>query len=50
MKKIFTNSMAIVTVLMTVFFSCKESFLEKPATGALSEELLTSTKGLEGMR
>jgi hypothetical protein len=48
MKKIFTNSMAIVTVLMTVFFSCKESFLEKPATGAVSEGLLTSTKGLEG--
>ncbi|GGH38301.1 RagB/SusD family nutrient uptake outer membrane protein [Dyadobacter endophyticus] len=48
MKKIFTNSMAIITVLMTVFFSCKESFLEKPATGAVSEGLLTSTKGLEG--
>lgn len=48
MKKIFSNSMAVITVLMTLFFSCKESFLEKPATGAVSEELLTSTKGLEG--
>lgn len=48
MKKIFSNSMAVITVLMTLFFSCKESFLEKPATGAVSEGLLTSTKGLEG--
>lgn len=40
--------MAVITVLMTLFFSCKESFLEKPATGAVSEGLLTSTKGLEG--
>lgn len=40
--------MVIITALMTVFFSCKESFLEKPATGAVSEGLLTSTKGLEG--
>jgi len=49
MKKILTNSMVIITALMTVFFSCKESFLAKPATGAVSEELLTSTKGLEGV-
>ncbi|WP_353721551.1 RagB/SusD family nutrient uptake outer membrane protein [Dyadobacter sp. 676] len=49
MKKILTNSMVIVAGVMTVFFSCKESFLEKPATGALSEGLLTSNKGLEGM-
>ena len=48
MKKILTNSMVIVAGVMTVFFSCKESFLEKPATGAVSEGLLTSTKGLEG--
>ena len=48
MKKILTNSMVIIAALMTVFFSCKESFLEKPATGAVSEGLLTSTKGLEG--
>lgn len=48
MKKILTNSMVIITALMTVFFSCKESFLEKPATGAVSEGLLTSSKGLEG--
>ena len=48
MKKILTNSMVIVTAVMTVFFSCKESFLEKPATGAVSEGLLTSTKVIEG--
>lgn len=40
--------MVIIAGVMTVFFSCKESFLEKPATGAVSEGLLTSTKGLEG--
>lgn len=48
MKKILTNSVVIIAGVMTVFFSCKESFLEKPATGAVSEVLLTSTKGLEG--
>lgn len=41
--------MVIIAGVMTVFFSCKDSFLDKPATGAVSEELLTSTKGLEGV-
>ncbi|MCF0057404.1 RagB/SusD family nutrient uptake outer membrane protein [Dyadobacter sp. CY356] len=41
--------LAFVFALMLIGYSCKESFLEVPATGQLDEEQLSNKKGLEGV-
>lgn len=41
--------LACLTVLMLIGYSCKESFLEIPATGQLDEGQLATKKGLEGV-
>jgi starch-binding outer membrane protein, SusD/RagB family len=48
-KFLNTKKAVIVTVsLLTVAFSCKDSFLDIPATASLSEAQLTSKAGVEG--
>ena len=50
MKKIGTKGvLAFVAVLMLIGYSCKESFLEIPATGQLDEAQLSTKKGIEGV-
>lgn len=50
MKKIRSKGiLAFVFALMLIGYSCKESFLEIPATGQLDEEQLSNKKGLEGV-
>ncbi|MGA0558036.1 RagB/SusD family nutrient uptake outer membrane protein [Larkinella sp. VNQ87] len=51
MKAIFKKGVITATAsatLMLVGYACKDSFLEIPATGQVSESQLTSKKGLEG--
>lgn len=51
MKKIFRQRLVkaiLVASGAAVVVSCKESFLEIPATGALSDTQLLTTKGLDG--
>ncbi|GLU51831.1 RagB/SusD family nutrient uptake outer membrane protein [Dyadobacter frigoris] len=50
MKKIRSRGiLAFVFALMLIGYSCKESFLEIPATGQLDEDQLSNKKGLEGV-
>ncbi|MEO6686783.1 MAG: RagB/SusD family nutrient uptake outer membrane protein, partial [Dyadobacter sp.] len=50
MKKIRSKGiLAFVFALMLIGYSCKESFLEIPATGQLDEDQLSNKKGLEGV-
>ena len=39
----------IICAIMLIGYSCKESFLEVPATGQLDEDQLSNKKGLEGV-
>jgi hypothetical protein len=41
-------AIAVVTALNVVFSSCKKDFLNVAPTGQLTEELLTTKKGIEG--
>lgn len=52
MKKNNRNSIIIFTILVGLIsmpFSCKESFLEVPVTGELDEAQVQTLKGLEGL-
>jgi hypothetical protein len=50
MEKIKSKGLfAFIFVLMLIGYSCKESFLEIPATGQLDEEQLSNKKGIEGV-
>ena len=52
MKNIIRKKSILMTVALTVlvtFFACKESFLEIPAAGQLSDAQLASKDGVEGL-
>jgi hypothetical protein len=50
MEKIKSKGLlAFILVLMLVGYSCKDSFLEIPATGQLDEDQLSNKKGIEGV-
>jgi tetratricopeptide (TPR) repeat protein len=50
MKKILSKGgLAVLMALMLIGYSCKESFLEIPATGQLDESQLSTKKGIEGV-
>ncbi|WP_254561156.1 RagB/SusD family nutrient uptake outer membrane protein [Dyadobacter diqingensis] len=50
MEKIKSKGLfAFIFVLMLIGYSCKESFLEIPATGQLDEDQLSNKKGIEGV-
>lgn len=51
MKNIFGKKAAIlsITALVLGTFACKDSFLEVPVTGQLTEATLSSQKGVEGL-
>jgi hypothetical protein len=43
------GTLVFILAIMLVGYSCKESFLEVPATGLLDEEQLSNRKGIEGV-
>lgn len=47
-KSIFKKTGLVIAALTVFSYSCKESFLEIPATASLSEAQLTSKAGVEG--
>ncbi|GGC00454.1 RagB/SusD family nutrient uptake outer membrane protein [Dyadobacter sediminis] len=50
MEKIISKGgLAVLMVIMLIGYSCKESFLEIPATGQLDEGQLSTKKGIEGV-
>ena len=52
MRKIFRNRKIALPLTFAFLFSslsCSDSFLEVPAAAALTEEVLTSRDGLEGL-
>ncbi|WP_031525815.1 RagB/SusD family nutrient uptake outer membrane protein [Dyadobacter crusticola] len=50
MEKIVSKSgLLVLIMLMLIGYSCKESFLEVPATGQLDEGQLSTKKGIEGV-
>jgi tetratricopeptide (TPR) repeat protein len=50
MKKIVSKGgLALVMAIMLIGYSCKENFLEIPATGQLDEGQLSTKKGIEGV-
>ncbi len=46
--KAFT-ALSVVLILILVVSACKKDFLEVPANGSLTEEVLSSKKGLDGL-
>ncbi|KAA0989502.1 RagB/SusD family nutrient uptake outer membrane protein [Dyadobacter aurulentus] len=48
-KLISKGGVVILALLMLIGYSCKESFLEIPATGQLDEGQLATKKGIEGV-
>ncbi|MEO6284917.1 MAG: RagB/SusD family nutrient uptake outer membrane protein [Dyadobacter sp.] len=50
MKKILSKGgLALLMAIMLIGYSCKENFLEIPATGQLDEGQLSTKKGIEGV-
>ncbi|KAA6430492.1 RagB/SusD family nutrient uptake outer membrane protein [Dyadobacter flavalbus] len=50
MEKILSKGgLAVLMAIMLIGYSCKESFLEIPATGQLDEAQLSTKKGIEGV-
>jgi hypothetical protein len=50
MKKIVSKGgLALLMAIMLIGYSCKENFLEIPATGQLDEGQLSTKKGIEGV-
>lgn len=50
MKKLISKGgLAIAVAMMLIGYSCKENFLEIPATGQLDEAQLSTKKGIEGV-
>ena len=49
MKKYITKGTIAAAMIMLATLSCKDKFLDIPATGALSPNLLTSKAGIEGL-
>jgi len=51
MKKIkFTKWMLLLTfILLTVVYACKQSFLDKPSLGTLSQSILANDAGVQGL-
>ncbi|MCF0053327.1 RagB/SusD family nutrient uptake outer membrane protein [Dyadobacter chenwenxiniae] len=43
------GGLALLMVIMLIGYSCKETFLEIPATGQLDEAQLSTKKGIEGV-
>lgn len=50
MKKLISKGgLALALAMMLIGYSCKENFLEIPATGQLDEAQLSTKKGIEGV-
>ncbi|MCB0610299.1 MAG: hypothetical protein KDD12_21430, partial [Lewinella sp.] len=47
--KSLINKFVLVLALALIVGACKDSYLEIPPTGQLTEEVLNSKKGVEGL-